>query len=349
MKFTDGIYELCVEYDGPLSGVNFMDIELTSTLGTRYINLVFDSANGINQQTSIDLEEDLTAITGLSYDFLTGEVIAERLGLPINIELNPERLDILIADGMIDGCLTYGDDDDYIAYTLADTHTYEIPGCYNITAWLSFESGDYVTSPVYQQKITVKNLPPNPIIDTYQDVSISLKIAGRKSNTAILQIYEDGLMKDTMQVTRTPGAPNEDTIAISKYLDREYLFVLVYEATHSGENPVWVTFTSGEDSTVYDTLFCTCSGGFYQEEIIDVSYVESVVETNPTYCFDASSSFDLDGSIVSYEWDFGDGSVATGETASHTYDLTGAYEVTLIVTDDFDVIGIESLIISVQS
>lgn len=50
--------------------------------------------------------------------------------------------------------------------------------------------------------------------------------------------------------------------------------------------------------------------------------------------FDASGSYDLDGEIVSYEWDFGDGDDDTGETTNHTYDEAGDYLVTLVVTDD---------------
>ncbi|MBM9513505.1 PKD domain-containing protein [Desulfogranum marinum] len=48
--------------------------------------------------------------------------------------------------------------------------------------------------------------------------------------------------------------------------------------------------------------------------------------------FDASWSYD-DGSIVSYAWDFGDGT-GSGITPSHTYNLPGIYNVTLTVTDD---------------
>jgi len=41
-----------------------------------------------------------------------------------------------------------------------------------------------------------------------------------------------------------------------------------------------------------------------------------------------------DGTIVSRDWDFGDGTTATGETPSHTYSAAGDYDVTLTVTDD---------------
>ncbi len=50
--------------------------------------------------------------------------------------------------------------------------------------------------------------------------------------------------------------------------------------------------------------------------------------------FNASGSFDSDGSIVNYFWDFGDGSNDTGTTTSHAYLTNGTFIVTLIVTDD---------------
>lgn len=49
---------------------------------------------------------------------------------------------------------------------------------------------------------------------------------------------------------------------------------------------------------------------------------------------DGTGSSDPDGSIASYGWDFGDGSTGTGSTPSHTYAGSGAYQVTLTVTDD---------------
>ncbi len=49
--------------------------------------------------------------------------------------------------------------------------------------------------------------------------------------------------------------------------------------------------------------------------------------------FDASSSFDPDGSIISYSWELGDGSVNSGKTVTHIYDSAGNYTVGLTVTD----------------
>ena len=50
--------------------------------------------------------------------------------------------------------------------------------------------------------------------------------------------------------------------------------------------------------------------------------------------FNASGSNDPDGSIVSYSWNFGDGTNGAGLTPGHTYNNSGNYTVSLTVTDD---------------
>lgn len=52
-----------------------------------------------------------------------------------------------------------------------------------------------------------------------------------------------------------------------------------------------------------------------------------------TVLVDATASTDGDGTLVSYAWDFGDGTTASGVTATHTY-ATGTYTITLTVTDN---------------
>ncbi len=50
--------------------------------------------------------------------------------------------------------------------------------------------------------------------------------------------------------------------------------------------------------------------------------------------FDAAETADSDGTITSYAWDFGDGAVSAGATATHTFTTAGTYSVTLTVVDD---------------
>ena len=49
--------------------------------------------------------------------------------------------------------------------------------------------------------------------------------------------------------------------------------------------------------------------------------------------FDAAASYDTDGEIISYVWDFGDGDTGTGERIAHTYRSPGTYKVGLKITD----------------
>ena len=55
-------------------------------------------------------------------------------------------------------------------------------------------------------------------------------------------------------------------------------------------------------------------------------------QTPSTVSFDGSISTD-DKQVVSYEWNFGDNTSATGAKVSHSYQNGGAYVVTLTVKD----------------
>jgi len=52
--------------------------------------------------------------------------------------------------------------------------------------------------------------------------------------------------------------------------------------------------------------------------------------------FDASASYDPDGNIVSYEWDFGDGATDWGDVTTHWYESVGTYTIVLTVRDNDD-------------
>ncbi|MEM7349429.1 MAG: sulfatase-like hydrolase/transferase [Acidobacteriota bacterium] len=58
--------------------------------------------------------------------------------------------------------------------------------------------------------------------------------------------------------------------------------------------------------------------------------------------FDASESFDLDGTLVGFEWDFGDGQVGSGISVQHTFSVASTFDVTLRVIDDAGGFGTNS-------
>jgi len=94
------------------------------------------------------------------------------------------------------------------------------------------------------------------------------------------------------------------------------------------------------DITIGQKSIVNHDGAFSQ------SSVPPVPNIPPTAAFFASTdrreviftdeSTDLDGTVVSWSWEFGDGGISTGINPVHTYSSDGTYTVTLTVTDNND-------------
>ncbi|MUV88763.1 PKD domain-containing protein [Halapricum sp. CBA1109] len=106
---------------------------------------------------------------------------------------------------------------------------------------------------------------------------------------------------------------------------------VTFEAADDG--PVSVYAVGGGDADEMVITVDNTTTGANAAPTPSIAYSPSRPTTRSPTEFDASGSTDPDGSIVSYEWDFGDGTTATGETVSHTFPSPGQYTVTLTVTD----------------
>lgn len=65
----------------------------------------------------------------------------------------------------------------------------------------------------------------------------------------------------------------------------------------------------------------------------------SSTPTGTAITFDGTASYDLDGTVASYSWAFGDGATGTGPVVTHSYSPAKTYTVTLTVTDNGGVTG----------
>ncbi len=65
--------------------------------------------------------------------------------------------------------------------------------------------------------------------------------------------------------------------------------------------------------------------------------------------FSGAASRDPDGSLVAYDWTFGDGGSASGATASHTYSAPGSYAAVLRVTDNTGLTASSTVTITVDA
>ncbi|HIE30195.1 TPA: PKD domain-containing protein [Candidatus Poribacteria bacterium] len=66
----------------------------------------------------------------------------------------------------------------------------------------------------------------------------------------------------------------------------------------------------------------------------DAGVAEIAAKVGEEIQLDGSASTDEDGTIATFNWDFGDGEVGEGEKITHAYTEVGEYTVTLTVTDD---------------
>lgn len=71
-----------------------------------------------------------------------------------------------------------------------------------------------------------------------------------------------------------------------------------------------------------------------QPPVAEFTFSPSEPVVGEEITFDASASFDPDGEIVQYLWDFGDGDGGEGVTVSHIYETPGSFPVALTVFDD---------------
>ena len=114
-----------------------------------------------------------------------------------------------------------------------------------------------------------------------------------------------------------------------------------------GTNSLAALQTAGSVS-VFTFVPSTATGGgvaFDSVSVTDPAVGEPIPNIPPAAAFtiaasglsvttDAAGSSDPDGSIATYEWDFGAGYTVGAATATHTYAATGTYSVRLRVTDD---------------
>ncbi|HEU5223731.1 MAG TPA: PKD domain-containing protein [Candidatus Lumbricidophila sp.] len=118
-----------------------------------------------------------------------------------------------------------------------------------------------------------------------------------------------------------------------------------YFAATSGlnMNPTWGVLDVSMTANSLTAEFVGASGGTFTDAFAITAGAQpnalptaliSKSCTDLMCTFDGSASSDPDGQITGYQWQFGDGSVATGASTGHSYAAAGTYTTTLTVTDN---------------
>ncbi len=116
---------------------------------------------------------------------------------------------------------------------------------------------------------------------------------------------------------------------------------------------VLVDLGSGEyngnapDMGAFESPYTGNGGGNNQSPIAVVSADQTSGDAPLTVQFSSDGSYDPDGAIASYAWDFGDGNISSEVNPSHVYTASGTYDATLVVTDNEGATGSNSVTITV--
>jgi PKD repeat protein len=175
--------------------------------------------------------------------------------------------------------------------------------------------------------------------------------------------YEVGAFTNASQVTSALDAPRKTlNLNITSEADASVFADLILQQNFL-QRPFNVTIDgtlvnateADTNSTAY--LYLALSGGSHTVSILGTSLVdvpEAIVyyptsaNVGQTITFNASQSQDV-GRIVSYQWDFGDGTNETGSVVMHSYHREGTYTVQLNLTNNQGMNGLSTFTIVVSN
>ncbi len=200
------------------------------------------------------------------------------------------------------------------------SHSYADDGSYTVV--LTIEDDDGATDTM-SKTVTVSNVAPTASDDaasTDEDSAVWVDVLANDGDT------DGSLDPSSVVVTIAPGhgstTVNTSTGAVEYTPDADY---------HGVDSFV---YRVSDDDGATDTATVTVT-------VVDVndpptasfSCQPSAPSTADLVTFTSTSS-DVDGDIVNWTWQMGDGTTLYGEQVSHSYADDGSYTVTLTVTDD---------------
>jgi len=119
--------------------------------------------------------------------------------------------------------------------------------------------------------------------------------------------------------------------------------IVTHTWTQEGSYPVILRVTDNNDTTDIITKIVFIYTGNIPP-VADFSWTPEFPHHDVTVTFDASASYDPDGNIVLYEWDWDNNGIydesSSNPIVTHTWTQEGSYPVTLRVTDDNNSTGI---------
>lgn len=201
-------------------------------------------------------------------------------------------------------------------------------------ATATVDMGAYeLTDQPAQEKPTIQFSTPSEVFSEGSPETTVTAVLSRASSEEIsvhLAFSGTATMVEDYVVT-----PNPTVHIPAGSLSADIVIATYDDSLYEGDETIVITMESPTNANLgaIDVYTATVLDNDSQPPVADAGEPCSGIQGCPVE-FDGSGSSDPDGTIVDYQWDFGDGGTASGETAAHTYAAPGVYTVTLTVTDD---------------
>jgi PKD repeat protein len=190
--------------------------------------------------------------------------------------------------------------------------------------------------------------PDSPLMSLSQLVAASLTIhANVTSYVAVGQqlklnatiTYPDGSALQSGSVGAYllySGSPTvNDTVPIVFDSGLQF-WIGSYNLQPTDPGGLWSLVIQASDSSTPANIGSTTEVVTTQDHPPIATFSQSTTSalTGVSISFNGTASYDPDGTVVSWSWNFGDGPSGVGSTTAHTYSTAGNYTVTLTVTDN---------------
>ena len=220
------------------------------------------------------------------------------------------------SDGTVESyAWSFGDGTGAVGATVS--HTYTTPGTYSASLTVADDDGATHTTSV---QVTVSETPNRAPVARIAD--------GKRSGDAPLTVSFDG----------RPSTDSDGTVDTYAWSFGDGTTATGATASHTyseaGRYVATLTVTDNDGATDSTTVSVSVGEPPNAAPTARIAGGDREGEAPLTLSFDGTGSSDTDGTLVSYAWDFSDGSRASGATATHTYTSPGVYAARLTVTDD---------------
>ncbi len=188
-------------------------------------------------------------------------------------------------------------------------------------------------------------------------VSVDVTDTGNRSGAETVQLYikdpTTGVpmppkqLKGFQKVTLSPGKSKTVTFKISTDELSYYDTATNGYVVEPGLYTAMVGNASNNIVASKDFVVQSAKGNSAPHAVINASNISGYAPL--AVSLDSRASSDSDGTIVSYTWNFGDGTTGAGATVTHTYTKPGIYTAILTAMDDDGTTNTTSILVSSSS